>query len=91
MIWISTESDPDATTITVDGRLAGRNVETLDASVKEASGQSAPVYLFLRDVSSIDESGQALLARLAAAGIRLSADGLYCSYIVSKVTGSLTY
>lgn len=87
MIWISTDLDPDATTITVDGRLAGKNVETLDASVKEASGHGAPVYLFLRDVSSIDESGQALLTRLAADGIRLSAEGLYCSYVVSKLNG----
>ena len=67
--------------------MAGENVGTLDASIKEASAQGAPVYLFLRDVSSIDESGQALLTRLAADGVRLSADGMYCSYVVSKISG----
>lgn len=87
MIRILTDADPDATTITVDGRLAGENVETLHNCVKDASAQGAPVYLFLRDVSSIDEGGHSLLRRLAAAGVRLSADGLYCSYVISNLGG----
>jgi hypothetical protein len=48
-------------------------------------GQGRPVHLFLRDVSHIDEHGRSLLSRLARKGVRLSASGVYSSYIVAEI------
>ena len=88
MIRIMTATEPKAFTITVDGRLAGEYVEVLDTSVNQAIVHGRPVHLFLRDVSSIDESGRALLGRLAMKGVQLSAAGVYNSYIVAKISAS---
>jgi hypothetical protein len=88
MIRIMTAAEPQAFTITVDGRLAGEYVEALDTCVNRAIGHGRPVHLFLRDVTSIDESGRALLVLLAAKGVQLSAAGVYNSYIVAKITAS---
>lgn len=41
-----------------------------------------PVHLFLRDVSTVDQAGRALLCRLAAKGVRLFGSGVYTSYLV---------
>jgi hypothetical protein len=46
--------------------------------------------LYLRDVSTIDESGRALLGRLSAKGINLKAAGLYSSYVVDLVMAERT-
>jgi len=88
MIWIMTTTEPKAITISVDGRLADEYVEVLNTSVKQAMAHGRPVHLFLRDVSSIDESGRALLGRLAAKGVHLSATGVYNSYIVAEIIAS---
>jgi hypothetical protein len=85
MIRILTATEPRGITITVDGRLAGEYIETVDTCVKQAVGQGRPVHLFLRDVSNIDEGGRVLLGRLAAEGVQLSAAGVYSSYIVSEI------
>jgi len=47
-----------------------------------------PVQLYLRDVTSVDQSGQNLLSRLAAKGIDLVASGVYTSYLVQALTGA---
>jgi hypothetical protein len=44
-----------------------------------------PVHLFLRDVTTVDQAGRALLERLAAKGVRLRAKGIYNSYIVQEL------
>jgi hypothetical protein len=43
-------------------------------------------YLYLRDVSVIDQAGRALLSRLAARGIRLLANGVYTSHLVQDLS-----
>jgi hypothetical protein len=86
MIRIVSATEPAGITITVDGRLAGEYIAAVDTCVKEAIGQGRPVHLFLRDVSSIDEGGRVLLGRLAAEGVRLSATGVYSSYVVSEIS-----
>ena len=90
MIRILTVTKPRGTTVTVDGKMAGEYVEAIDTCVKQAIGRGRPVHLFLRDVSSIDESGKGLLARLAASGVHLSAKGVYSSYIVAAIRRSAT-
>ena len=88
MIRIMTATEPDASTVTVDGEVAAEYVEAIDTCVKQAIGRGRPVHLFLRDVSSIDESGRGLLGRLAASGVHLSANGVYSSYIVAEISRS---
>jgi len=87
MIRILTSTEPDGITVTVDGRLVGENVEAVESCVTDAIGEGKPVHLFLRDVSSIDRRGHALLGRMAATGVRLRAAGVYCSWIVSQLSG----
>ena len=86
MIRISTANDPAAITIIVDGQLLSEYANAIELCSQQAASQRKPVHLFLRDVSHIDESGRALLSRLAAKGVQLSASGVYCSYIVAEVT-----
>ena len=88
MIRIMTATEPKLITITVDGELSGEYVDAVETCAAQAIAQRRPIRLFLREVSSIDESGRALLARLAAKGVRLRAAGAYCSYIAAKINQS---
>ena len=88
MIRIMTATEPKAIKITVDGQLAGESVEAVDTHVSQAIGDGRPILLFLRDVSSIDENGRGLLSRLAAQGVRLSAAGVYSSFVVTEISRS---
>jgi hypothetical protein len=85
MIRIITATKPKLITITVDGELSGEYVDAVETCVKQAIAQRGRTNLFLRDVSSIDESGHALLGRLAAIGVRLRARGVYSSYVVARI------
>jgi hypothetical protein len=53
----------------------------LEACCEQAISDSKAVHLVL-DVTTIDESGRALLRRLAAKGVRMFANGVYHSYLV---------
>jgi len=88
MIRIMTATAPKFITITVDGELSGEYVDAVESCATQAMTQRQRIRLFLRDVSSIDARGRALLARLAAKGVRLRAMGVYCSYIVAKISQS---
>ena len=91
MIRIQTANNPGGITIAIDGQLVGEYVEEVDTSIRKASEQSSNVHLFLRDVSHIDETGHSLLYRLAVQGVRLSADGLYSSYVINQIQRALFY
>ena len=71
-------------TITVDGRLAGDEVETVATCCTDALSRAKTVCLHLRDVISIDERGRSMLQNLAAKGVTLTAKGIYSSYIVDQ-------
>jgi muramoyltetrapeptide carboxypeptidase LdcA involved in peptidoglycan recycling len=85
MIRIMTADEPALTTITVDGELAGGNIQAVETSCDKARSNGKPIWLFLRDVSVVGEDGQALLRRLATKGVRLKASGIYTSYIVQSI------
>jgi len=89
MIRITTADEPQLTMITVDGELTGDYVDAVDESCNQASSKGKPVWLFLRDISVIGENGRALLRRLAAKGVRLTASGLYTSYVVQLIQSDL--
>jgi hypothetical protein len=85
MIRIFTANERNAIRITIDGQLVGEYVDAVRTCAHDAIAQKRAVHLFLRDVSHIDEPGRALLNQLAARGVRLSASGVYSSYIVEEV------
>ena len=89
MIRIQTANDRRGTTIALDGQLVGEYVGEVEASIQKASEQRKNVYLFLRDVSHIDETGHSLLSRVAAQGVELSAAGLYSSYVINQIQRAL--
>lgn len=86
MIRIFTDNEPKAITLTVDGQLLDDCVETVENHTDHALAKGRPVHLFLRDVSHIGERGRAMLSRLASRGVRLSASGIYSSFIVAEVS-----
>jgi ABC-type transporter Mla MlaB component len=86
MIRIWSTHEPNAITITIDGQLVVDYVESVQTCVDQVTSEQKQIHLFLRDVSHIDEAGRALLVRLAAQGVVLSASGLYSSYLVAEIT-----
>jgi len=85
MIRISTKNEPRRITVTVDGQLAGEDVDAVERSCAEAIAKESRVRLFLREVSNIDTGGLTLLHRLAASGVELTAAGVYSSYVVEEI------
>ena len=88
VIRVITADEAACTTITVDGMLSGDCLEPVKTSCLQAISKGKPVRLYLRDVSTIDERGRALLRDLAAKGVGLKASGLYISYIVDEIQSS---
>jgi hypothetical protein len=85
MIRIMTADEPGSTTITVDGKLSGEGIELVEASCIRALSKGTAVRLHLRDVSAIDERGQAMLRLLVSQGVGLTANGVYSSYVVGEI------
>jgi len=85
MIRIMTADEMACTTITVDGKLAGEGIETVENCCREALKRKKPVCLHLRDVVAIDERGRSMLQNLVAYGVDLRANGIYSSYIVDQI------
>jgi len=57
-------------------------VTVVESCCNQAKVSGKPVYLFLRDISTIDRPGRAMLHRLASSGVRLLANGVYNDYLV---------
>jgi ABC-type transporter Mla MlaB component len=85
MIRIQAAYNRGSITIAIDGQLTAEYVAEVEASIRESMEQYKDVHLFLRNVSHIDETGHALLSRLAAQGVELSATGLYSSHVVTQL------
>ena len=90
MIRIQIADNPGGTTIAVDGQLIAEYIAEVEESIRTSLEQYNDVHLFLRNVSHIDEMGHALLSRLAAQGVHLSATGLYSSHVVAEVQLALS-
>jgi len=85
MIRVQAASNGGSITMVIDGQLIGEYVAEVEASIRTSMEQCKEVHLFLRNVSHIDEKGLALLSRLAALGVELSAAGVYSSHIVAQL------
>ncbi|MGA2118182.1 MAG: hypothetical protein ABSH56_25950 [Bryobacteraceae bacterium] len=86
MFWLSKAEERTRSVVTIDGQLSGDDIEAVETCCDQAIATGKPVDLVLRDVSTIDEAGRALLRRLAARSVRLLASGVYTSYIVQALT-----
>jgi len=85
MIRVQAAINRGGITIAIDGQLIGEYIAEVEASIRTSMEQYKEVHLFLRNVSYIDEAGQALLSRLAVQGVELSAAGLYSFHVVTQV------
>jgi len=81
MIRVTKSEERERTIITLEGQLSADYIEAVEICCNQAVSKGKPVDVFLHDILTIDESGRALLARLAAQGMRLLATGIYTSYI----------
>src|SRR5258706_10119699 len=90
MLRITTEKKRAKTVLSVEGRLAGPLVATLEQcwpELKAASPQEK-FYVNLGGVSFIDASGKVLLKEMHRQGGRLVADGCLNQAIVKEIVGS---
>lgn len=86
MFRVSKAEERSRTIITLDGQLSGDYIEVVETCCDQAISTGKPVHLLLRDVSTVDQAGRALLGRLAAKGVCLLANGVYTSYLVQALT-----
>ncbi|HUO32656.1 MAG TPA: STAS domain-containing protein [Bryobacteraceae bacterium] len=82
MIRVSNEDDGARIMVMVDGELSAESVEAVETCCNQHLSAGKPLYLYLRDVAMIDQSGRALLKRLAEKGVAVLASGVYTSYVV---------
>ena len=78
------------TRLTFDGELSTECTGSLERCCEEAFRDGRPIDLVLRDVTGVDEAGQALLRRLAARGVCLFANGVYVSYLLDNIRASVS-
>lgn len=77
--------DDERTRLTISGNVSAECIDLLETCCEQAIRDGKPVDLILRDVTTIDETGHALLRRLAAQGVCLYATGVYHSYLVEAI------
>jgi len=85
MIRVTKTEERSRIVVTIDGQLSGECVPVIETCCSQAEAKRKPIYVFLRDVTTVDQAGTMLLRRLAAKGIRLLARGMYTSYLVQTV------
>jgi hypothetical protein len=90
MIRVTKTEQQSRTVVTIDGQLSSDSITVVEACCSQAEANRKPVYLFLRDVSTVDQAGTNFLRRLAAKGVRLLARGLYTSYLVKTLGAGAT-
>jgi ABC-type transporter Mla MlaB component len=78
------------TRLTFDGELSTECIESLERCCEEALKDGKPLDLILRDITGVDEAGQALLRRLARRGVCLFAKGVYVSYLLDTIRGNVS-
>ena len=84
MFRVDKEFGEQRTRLTVSGEISSACIEVLETCCEQAIKDGKAVHLVL-DVTTIDESGRALLRRLAAKGVRMFAKGIYHSYLVDTI------
>jgi hypothetical protein len=75
---------------TVSGELSSACIDVLETCCEQSIRDGKAVHLVL-DITAIDESGRALLRRLAAKGVRMFAKGIYHSYLVDTIRRAVSH
>lgn len=90
MLRITTESKRGRTTLTVEGRIAGPSVGTVEQCWRElfAASPKQKYVVNLCGVSFIDSSGKALLREMHRLGAELQAEGCLNQAIVEEISSS---
>jgi ABC-type transporter Mla MlaB component len=86
MIRVTKTEETSRTLITIDGQLSGESIGAVDTCCSQADLDRKPVYLFLRDVTTVDQAGITLLRHWASKGVHLLARGVYTSYLVEALS-----
>jgi len=89
MLRVTTEKKKSKTVLSVEGRLAGQNVATLEQCWRELRSASPQekFYVNLCGVSFIDGAGKMLLKTMYREGGQLIADGCLNQAIVQEIVG----
>jgi hypothetical protein len=87
---VDKEFGEQRTRLTVSGEISSACVDVLETCCEQAIRDGKAVHLVL-DVTTIDESGRALLRRLAAKGVRMFAKGIYHSYLVDTIRRAVSH
>jgi outer membrane protein len=89
MLRVTTEKKKSKTVLSVEGRLAGQNVSTLEQCWRELRSASPQekFYVNLCAVSFIDGAGKMLLQTMHHEGGQLIADGCLNQAIVEEIVG----
>ena len=88
MFRVDKELGEQRTRLTISGEISSACIELLETCCEQEIKEGQAVHLVL-DVTTIDESGRALLRRLAGKGVRMFAKGLYHSYLVDTICRGL--
>jgi hypothetical protein len=79
------QNDEQRTRLSIAGSISAECADLLETSCEQALREGRAVDLVLKDVTTIDDAGYTLLYRLARLGVRLSANGLYHSFVVESI------
>jgi len=90
MLRITTETKREKTIVTVEGRIAGPSVATVEQCWRElyAASPKQKYIIDLCGVSFIDSSGKVLLREMYRRGAELQAEGCLNQSIVDEISGS---
>jgi hypothetical protein len=88
LLRVSKREERSRTVLIVEGRLSADYVQVVETCCNEAISTGAIVHLYLRSVTTVDGAGRAMLSRLAAKGVHLSASGLYTSHLIRELTAT---
>ena len=85
MLKITTRTDPTATILELEGKLAGPWVQELESCWREASNADRSVRVLLCAVTFVDEKGRDLLVEMHRYGAELVAEGCMNKAIVEEI------
>jgi anti-anti-sigma regulatory factor len=85
MLKITEHTQGSATTLELEGRLAGPWVGELRDSWRRARAADQHIGLVLRQVTFIDATGKQLLAEIIRSGASITAEGCMTQAIIEQV------
>ena len=90
MLRIRVEEQPEATTLYVEGKLAGESVDELCRvwTSKRTEAPEKEMVVDLCSVRSVDSAGRKLLSQMHGWGTRLCGTGLCIGPLIEEITNA---